>query len=161
MGIKCVFVDVDGVLNTWTSQRRLECCHDFPFVDARKVLRLREIVERTGAQIVLSSSWRTGDHPKAFWLEAEALRELRREFIRLRCPLWVDSTPIFERAKRQKEIYAWLSLHPEVDNFIILDDVGEELMWYWDRLVLTDPRVGLNKERAELAIRMLGEKENE
>ena len=64
---KIIFADVDGVLNTWTSQRRLECCHEFSFVDTRKVLRLREIVERTGAQIVLSSSWRTGDHPKAFW----------------------------------------------------------------------------------------------
>lgn len=146
-------------MNTWTSQRRLECCHEFPFVDARKVLRLREIVERTGAQIVLSSSWRTGDHPRAFWLEAEALRELRREFIRLRCPLWVDSTPILERSPRQKEIYAWLFLHPEVDNFVILDDVGEELTFYKDRLVLTDPRAGLNKERMEQAIKMLGEKQ--
>jgi hypothetical protein len=123
------------------------------------VLRLREIVERTGAQIILSSSWRTGDHPKAFWLEAEALRELRREFIRLRCPLWVDSTPILERSPRQKEIYVWLFLHPEVDNFVILDDVGEELTFYKDRLVLTDPRVGLNKERMEQAIKMLGEKQ--
>jgi hypothetical protein len=70
----------------------------------------------------------------------------------------VDSTPVFERTKRQKEIYAWLSLHPEVDNFVILDDVGEELTWYWDRLVLTDPRHGLNKERMEQAIKMLGEK---
>jgi hypothetical protein len=158
---KIIFADVDGVLNTWTTQRRLECCHEFPFVDTRKVLRLREIVERTGAQIVLSSSWRTGDHPKAFWLEAEALRELRREFIRLRCPLWVDSTPILEKSPRQKEIYAWLLLHPEVDNFVILDDVGEELTFYKDHLVLTDPKVGLNKERMEFAIQLLGEKENE
>ena len=132
----------------------------FHFVDTRKVLRLREIVERTGAQIVLSSSWRTGDHPKAFWLEAEALRELRREFIRLRCPLWVDSTPILEKSQRQKEIYAWLLLHPEVDNFVILDDVGEELAFFKDRLVLTDPRHGLNKERMEQAIKMLGEIKN-
>lgn len=158
---KIIFADVDGVLNTWTSQRRLECCCEFSFVDTCKVLRLREIVERTGAQIVLSSSWRAGDHPKALWLETEALRELRREFIRLRCPLWVDSTPILEKSPRQEEIYAWLLLHPEVDNFVILDDVGEELTFYKDHLVLTDPRVGLNKERMEQAIKMLGEKENE
>ena len=123
------------------------------------MLRLREIVERTGAQIVLSSSWRTGDHSKAFWLEAEALRELRREFIRLGCPLWIDSTPILERSPRQKEIYAWLLLHPEVDNFVILDDVEKELTFYKDHLVLTDPRVGLNKERMEQAIKMLNKGE--
>jgi hypothetical protein len=50
-------------------------------------------------------------------------------------------------------------LHPEVDNFVILDDVGEELTFYKDHLVLTDPRMGLNKERMELVIQMLGEKE--
>ena len=43
----------------------------------------------------------------------------------------------------------------------LLDDVVEELTFYRDRLVLTDPKVGLNKERMELAIKMLGEKENE
>lgn len=52
-------------------------------------------------------------------------------------------------------------MHPEVDEFIILDDVGEELTWFKDHLVLTDPRVGLNNERMEQAIKMLGEKENE
>jgi hypothetical protein len=64
-----------------------------------------------------------------------------------------------EKSPRQKEIYAWLLLHPEVDNFVILDDVGEELAFYKDHLVLTDPRVGLSNERMEQAIKMLGEKQ--
>jgi hypothetical protein len=85
--------------------------------------------------------------------------ELQEEFKRLRCPLWIDATPCMPGSKRQKEIYAWLLRHPEVDEFIILDDVGEELTFYKDHLVLTDPRVGLNKERMELVIQMLGEKE--
>ena len=68
-------------------------------------------------------------------------------------------TPILPRSKREREIYAWLLQHPEVDNFVILDDVGEELNWYKDRLVLTSMFTGLTKERAELAIRMLNEGE--
>jgi hypothetical protein len=53
-------------------------------------------------------------------------------------------------------------LHPEVDEFIILDDWGDELKPFADRLVLTSKFDGLNKERAELAISMLSkEKENE
>lgn len=71
----------------------------------------------------------------------------------------MDSTPILEKSPRQKEIYAWLLLHPEIDEFIIIDDVGEELQFYKDRLVLTDPRHGLNKERMEFAIQLLGEKQ--
>jgi hypothetical protein len=89
------------------------------------------------------------------------LNKLKEEFERVRCPVWVDTTPHFPGCKRQKEIYAWLAMHPEVEEFIIIDDVWQELTWYHDRLVVTDPRFGLNKERAELAISMLGEVENE
>ena len=159
--MKIIFLDVDGVLNTSRTQRRLACSNEFTFVDTRKVLRLRDIVERTGAKLVLSSTWRFGAMPDAFFLEREALRELVAEFKRVRCPLWFDVTPYLPRAKRWQEINAWLILHPEVEEFIVLDDVGEELKPFADKLVLTNMRDGLTKERAELAIQMLGEKENE
>ena len=148
------------MLNTPRTQRRLNVCNEFTFVDTRKVLRLRDIVERTGAKLVLSSTWRFGADPKAFYLEREALRELVAEFRRLRCPLWFDITPCLPRAKRWQEINAWLMNH-DTDDFIILDDVGEELKPFEDKLVLTNMHDGLTKERAELAIKMLGEKENE
>jgi hypothetical protein len=153
--MKVIFFDIDGVLNT-TKTTRMFC--GFHFVDTRKVLRLREIVERTGAELVMSSSWRYGFEPGAFWYEREGVALLEAEFHRLRCPKWIDVTPWLSGAKRQKEIFAWLTVHPEVDEFIIIDDVGEELTWFWDRLVLTDPMVGLNKERMEFAIQLLGEK---
>ena len=124
------------------------------------MLRLRDIVEGTGAKLVLSSTWRLGAMPDAFFLEREALRELAAEFRRVRCPLWFDVTPYLPRAKRWQEINAWLMNH-DTDDFIILDDVGEELKPFDDKLVLTNMRDGLTKERAELAIKMLGEKENE
>jgi hypothetical protein len=89
------------------------------------------------------------------------LDRLKEEFERVRCPVWVDATPHLPGAKRQKEIFAWLTVLPEVDEFIIIDDIRQELTWYDDRLVTTDPFKGLNKERAELAIQMLGEKNNE
>ena len=149
------------MLNTSRTQRRLACSNEFTFVDTRKVLRLRDIVERTGAKLVLSSTWRFGAMPDAFYLEREALRELVAEFRRVRCPLWFDVTPYLPRAKRWQEINAWLILHPEVEEFVVLDDVGEELKPFDDKLVLTNMRDGLTKERAELAIQMLGEKENE
>ena len=155
--MKTIFLDVDGVLNTSRTQRRLACSNEFTFVDTRKVLRLRDIVERTGAKLVLSSTWRFGALPNAFFLEREALRELVAEFRRLRCPLWFDVTPYLPHAKRWQEINAWLMNH-DTDDFIILDDVGEELKPFDDKLVLTNMRDGLTKERAELAIKMLGEK---
>ena len=158
--MKIIFLDVDGVLNTSRTQRRLACSNEFTFVDTRKVLRLRDIVERTGAKLVLSSTWRLGAMPDAFYLEREALRELAAEFRRVRCPLWFDVTPYLPRAKRWQEINAWLMNH-DTDDFIILDDVRVELNPFEDKLVLTDPREGLTKERAELAVQMLGEKKDE
>ena len=158
MGIKIIFLDVDGVLNTNKTTRSLACCREIKFVDTRKVLRLRELAERTGAKIVLSSTWRFGALPNAFFLEREALRELVAEFKRLRCPLWFDVTPFLPRAKRWQEINAWLITH-DIEDFIILDDVGEELKPFADKLVLTDPNEGLTKERMEFAISLLN-KEN-
>jgi hypothetical protein len=117
-------------------------------------------MERTGAKLVLSSTWRLGADKDAFYLEREALRELVAEFRRLRCPLWFDTTPYLPCAKRWQEINAWLITH-DTDDFIILDDVGDELKPFEDKLVLTNPHEGLTKERAELAIQMLGEKGNE
>ena len=158
MGIKVIFLDVDGVLNTTRTTRRLKCCNKFKFVDTRKVLRLRDIVERTGAQLVLTSTWRHGADPNAFFLDKMAYCELLEEFRRVRCPIWTDITPYLPSAKRWQEINAWLMLHHEVDNFVILDDWGEEeFRPMMDHLVKCDPSKGLTKERAELAIKMLGE----
>ena len=144
----------DGVLNTYSTKRFI---YGFTFVDTRKVLRLRDIVERTGAQLVLSSTWRLADTP----INKICYDTLKAEFERVRCPVWVDCTTNLPGAKRWREIYAWLSIHPEVEDFIILDDVADELLPYFDKLVQTNPLHGLNKERAELAIQMLGEVENE
>ena len=152
--MKVIFLDVDGVLNTVFTIRTT---HGFTFVDTRKVLRLRNIVERTGAQLVLSSTWRLADTP----INKICYDILKAEFERVRCPVWIDCTPYFPGRKRQVEIYSWLQIHSEVEEFVILDDLAEELWWYKDHLVHTSKFDGLNKERAELAIQMLGEKENE
>lgn len=151
--MKVIFLDVDGVLNTIFTTRRV---YNYTFVDTRKVLRLRNIVERTGAKLVLSSTWRIRDLP----IHQLTYDALKAEFERVRCPVWEDCTPIMPGAKRWQEINAWLLLH-EVEDFIILDDWADELKPFADHLVKTRARDGLNKERAELAIQMLGEIDNE
>ena len=127
-------------------------------MDTRKVLRLRNIIERTGAKLVLSSSWRTGRDKHCLPFEKFGYLELIKEFNRLRCPLWIDTTPVLCNSKREREIYTWLFQHPEVEDFVILDDVGEELTFWEDHLVLTTWKEGLTQERAELAVSMLGGK---
>ena len=147
--MKVIFLDVDGVLNTNFTKRTL---YDYyTFVDRRKVFRLRDIIERTGAQIVLSSSWREIYSP----IDKFCLETLAAEFNQVRCPLWIDITPVIRGGQRWQEIVKWLVRHPEVTNYIVLDDVAEELKPLERHLVITNPNRGLDKERAELAISML------
>ena len=148
----------DGVLNCATTERRLVSDPVFPFVDTRKVLRLREILEKTGAQLVLSSSWREGAFAHASVSDKQAFLELRAEFKRLRCPLWIDCTPIMP-GNREEEIKKWLERHPEVTHFAILDDVFEELISLKDHLVLTNWQTGLDKVVANKVIELLNKEE--
>lgn len=65
---KIIFLDIDGVLNSMELFDKLEERDMEPFmgidVDEDNLEQLRYIVERTGAQIVLSSSWRHAWHEK-------------------------------------------------------------------------------------------------
>lgn len=65
--MKLLFLDVDGVLNhtdcDWTTSRTL---------DLACVERVKRIVQETGAQIVLSSTWRLSDAGCARLLEVLA-----------------------------------------------------------------------------------------
>ena len=148
----------DGVLNCATTERRLTSNRAFPFVDTRKVLRLREILEKTGAHLVLSSSWREGAFAHAPVSDKQAYFELRAEFKRLRCPLWIDCTPIMP-GNREEEIEKWLERHSEVIDFVILDDVGAEFDELKDHLVLTNWQTGLDKVAANKVIELLNKGE--
>jgi HAD domain in Swiss Army Knife RNA repair proteins len=53
--MKVIFLDIDGVLNCEKTPNPRK----FPYVVDRKLLtRLKTLLERTGAKVVLSSSWR-------------------------------------------------------------------------------------------------------
>lgn len=115
-------------------------------------------MEKTGALLVLSSSWREGAFAHASVSDKQAYLELRAEFKRLRCPLWVDCTPIMP-GNREEEIEKWLERNPEITNFAILDDVGDEFDKLKDHLVLTSWQTGLNKVAANKVIELLNKEE--
>lgn len=115
--MKVLFLDVDGVLNEDTTPTRTKS--RVIFIDEEKLMRLKRIVDATGAKIVLSSTWRYDrDDPRynADFLELqEAFHNVGLDFY--------DFTPIDAIGiRRGMEIKAWLGLHPEVERYIILDD---------------------------------------
>lgn len=116
--MKIIFTDIDGVLNEDTTPTRTKS--RVIFIDEEKLLRLKRIVDATGAKIVLSSTWRYDrEDPK---YNGDFL-ELREAFHNVGLDFY-DFTPVDAiGVRRGMEIRAWLGLHRgEVDRFIILDD---------------------------------------
>lgn len=152
--MKVIFCDVDGVLNEDSTPTRTK--NRYIFIDQDKLLRLKRIVDATGAKIVLSSTWRY-DHDKPeyngdFLELQDAFHNVGLEFF--------SYTPVDSLGlRRGMEIKAWLGVHRgEVDRFVILDD---ELFDYEERgllpmLVKTDFGYGgLTDELAQEAIDLL------
>lgn len=125
--MKVLFLDVDGVLNNENSFR---LAHTSMNVDGDCVLRLKRVIDATGAEIVLSSTWR---------LLREPARELRRWLDWAGVKPWVAVTPDLRRNSgrvfRGTEIKAWLEADAvtygrgslAIDRYAIVDDDGDML----------------------------------
>lgn len=119
--LKVIFLDVDGCLNSEEYLRR--GCQDgerFHEIDESKVSLLKEIVDNTGAELVLSSTWRG---LKSVCSQNEAAHELYMylEEQLSKFGLCIQfSTPIINE-NRPLEIKEWLGVN-EVESFVILDD---------------------------------------
>lgn len=146
--VKVLFLDIDGVLNSdaWFDLlNRSDPDHapDHVFrLDPICVARVQVILTRTRAQVVLSSSWKKLPNN-------QAQRSIWRAGGRFRI---MDKTPRLGYP-RGNEIHAWLSCHPDVTRFVILDD-HDDMSPYMRRLVQTDPRVGITDHDVVRALRL-------
>ncbi len=146
--VKVIFLDIDGVLNSDTTTRRTR--GGFTFVGERQLRRLRHIVDAAGAEVVLSSDWRYNrDTPGRNGHYLELRDELLRYGIR-----FYGFTPELPSGHRGAEIAQWLAEHPEVSDFVILDD-RTDIEPNKDRWVQTVMSRGLGAEEADKAIRIL------
>lgn len=142
---RVLFLDVDGVLNHAGLRERWLETHRV--IDEECVARLKRIVDATGCEIVLSSTWRLHHDGRAD--VAFALKPYR---LRL-----YDWTPdLRATVERWKEIRAWLDRpqNRDVTAFVILDD--EQDADVDGRLVQTDfYNGGLRDEHVERCIALL------
>jgi hypothetical protein len=145
--VKVLFLDIDGVLN---SHRTAYAFGGFPFdvakhrsrFDEVAIALVRNICKAAGAQIVLSSSWRNDKH----WERIGPGLGLEI----------VDRTPNHHQRPRGEEIAAWLSSHPEVECYAILDDDGDMLDEQMPRFVQTPHEDGLTFALAQKLAALLG-----
>lgn len=162
---KVIFLDIDGVLNTkwWYTQMNRNTPKDkygYAF-DPKAVANLRRIVEETGADIVISSSWK-----------CMGLSEME-EMWRARCLLGkiigltpnsvsnglllnadIDSIELFHI--RGEEIKEWLKMHEkQVSNYTIIDDMDNMLPDQQSHFVQTNPEEGITEEDVQKTIKIL------
>ena len=161
--MKIVFLDFDGVLNTRHHIEQVDLDPTWvlgggppeqiaKMLCEQRVALLDDLLRRTGARIVYSTSWRL-HWPRETLTEMLALRGLSAE----RSPLGV--TPSLPTRNRGGEIAAWLEESgQDVESFVILDDLeaagAHELLE--GRLVLTHfEGEGLTEEHVEQAYELL------
>lgn len=121
--MKVIFLDIDGVLNVIPKEY-----DDFGGIfHSNFIDNLRKIIDETNAKIVISSTWRFGgfQRMKDMW----KFRDYPGEVIGITPDLWRRSIDedSHEKIDRGHEIESWLNLHPEVDNYVILDDDNDFL----------------------------------
>ena len=160
--MRVLFLDIDGVLNHPGTYGEREPGR-IP-VAPECMARLNLLVERSGAKIVISSSWRMfADFTQlAPMLACEGLvADVIDETPSLiNDPVWLEAwrtrtgNAYYEKLERGHEIRHWLSLHPEVEEFVILDDCSD-MNLVKPFLVHTDPIVGLDDPDVERALYLL------
>lgn len=117
-----LFLDVDGVLCTdWSFRlnRLLRRPVERELFDPLSLWWLRRLVRRTGAAVVLSSSWRDGltiDDPFCRTMTERLFTVLARNGTP-----FADATPLCTRGDKGTEIAAWLERFP-CERYAILDD---------------------------------------
>lgn len=159
--MKIIFLDIDGVLNS------TQTCEDWHlrtgkggyggFFDEddmatdenvkwgqKLVDNLRTIVEKTGARIVVSSTWR-----KHFTVPK--FKEMFSVYGWEGAPVY-DRTPLMRI--RGQEIKWWVQKH-KPEAYVIIDDFDDFLREQIPFFVETNPDIGLTSEDAEKAINIL------
>ena len=147
-----IFLDIDGVLNsieyvTETYNALKRTLKREEMFDPVCMKNLKQIVDKTDAKIVITSSWKIGD--------MELLHEVFSKY----------GINIFDKTKhygdrRGKEIRDWMAEHQEAKKFIIIDDdYFKDYPGLDDHIVHTSiySGRGLNEKHVEQALRLFEE----
>lgn len=146
--IKVIFLDFDGVVNNWDH---------FEGVDFNNVKYLIEIINATGAKIVASSS-------KKHTFQIDSSIDIKdttyyKQYVTVLNYYGIDIfdvTPYVDKS-RELEIIKYLGMHPEIEEFLILDDdyVIKSLL---EHQVFLDLYNGITFEHVQPSIDILNDK---
>lgn len=148
--MKVIFLDFDGVITIppkW-------------YLKANKIKYIKRIVDETEAKIVVSSSWRMESAEETI----NSMIGRPRRCPRNRMLNWLidnlyDVTPwVGLENSRGGEIQKYLNKHPEIDNYVIIDDDGDMLDSQLYHFIQTNYEDGITEVEAIRAIKILNKK---
>lgn len=158
--MKVIFLDVDGVLNSLSCKEKID---GYLFVEDEKIALLKELIDHTGAKVVLSSTWRYGWYAMEHFEESRDsdLRDIHM-FEKLRDKLLEYGIELLgyteDFGRRGEEISAWLKkwTGEPIEAYVILDDMGGiEIRPHCRYLVQTSISQGIEPKHVKKAIKLL------
>lgn len=152
--MKVIFLDVDGVLNSYKYGEIPYMSRDegYRFLDKQAFKYVKMLVVQSGAVLVLSSTWRYSFH-KDLSSDDDMARGLIQALQVEGLSLY-DITPQIDM-NRYEEIKEWLKQHPEVDKYVILDDSDYDWKDMGEVWIACNSQVGLTKKDVRKAIQIL------
>ncbi len=120
------------------------------FVNDNRIKLLKEIIDATRAQIVLSSTWRIGWYDRDYGLHSPHVEDFNKleEKLNESGITFISRTPILPSGYRGEEIKSWL------DNWMG-EPVESFVKPFMDRLVQTSFNKGLQQKNVDKAIQLL------
>ena len=162
---KVLFLDIDGVLNTkywYTQMDKITPKDKYGYAfDPNAVANLKKILDETGADIVISSSWKCmglsqleemwenrGLPGKIIGITPNSVSD------EMLLNADIDNMELFHI--RGTEIREWLRKNSKrVSHYAILDDMDNMLPEQQDHFVWIDPDIGITDRNAVQAIMIL------
>lgn len=150
--MKIVLCDVDGVLNCRHTRTRTS--DGWCFVDDYLVARLRELLELSGARLVLSSTWREGWHQEDESKNDVSFTELKDKFRDFGIEIFDRTGEIRQHRWQSIQEYFMRPREDPIEHYVIIDD-WDDMGEYSDHLVWTNPSTGLTDADVTEALRIL------
>lgn len=156
--MKLIFLDIDGVCNCATTKER---CGGYIGVEQEKIALVKQIVEATGAKIVLTSTWRLD----WLWFQSGKMANLtsfnylKEEFAKQGLEFF-DFTPSHQDGHRGKEVQDWISkCEDDIESYVVIDDdIYDIALEHRGHVIQTSWKSGLKPNAVKWAIQILENK---
>ena len=154
--MKVIFLDFDGVITIPDTKWNISLEH---------ILRVKDICDKTGAKLVISSSWQicgrkveSREERVTNWLNGPLMKDIKGPIKKFFEDYTYDMSGRFYSEfgnVRGSDIKSWLVRNPDVDNYVIIDDEGDMLDEQLFNFVQTDWPFGIQDREVQLAIDVL------